>query len=118
MVDLVKLMISISLALIVRKIDGSETIRRTFGLRDMSCYSIDITLWLENCQIEGAKLTNLRVLKTPPTLAIKGGRVTKFNGRTIGTTSNTSLFINPIIEELFFSKHGFMMMDFAQCHHP
>ena len=65
----------------------------------MSGYSIDITLWGEHCQIQGAKLASLRGLPTPPVVAIKGGRVTNFNGKTIGTISNTTIFINPKIEE-------------------
>ena len=65
----------------------------------MSGYSIDITLWGENFQIEGAELANLHGLATPPTLTIKGGRVTEFNGKTVGTIFNTALFIIPNIEE-------------------
>ena len=73
----------------------------------MSGYSIDITLWGEHCQIEGAELSNLRGLPTPPAVAIKGGRVTNFNGKTIGT-----IFINPKIEETsvlqkWFHDNGF-----------
>ena len=65
----------------------------------MPCYSIDITLWGEHCQIEGAKLANLRGLDTPLALAIKGDRVTKFNGKIVGTISNSNIFINPNIEQ-------------------
>ena len=61
-------------------------------------YNIDITLWEEHCQIEGAQFSNLRGLNTPPALAIKSDRVIEFNGKTIGTISNTTLFINPSIE--------------------
>ena len=65
----------------------------------MSGYSIDITLWGDHCQIEGAELANLRGLPTPPVVAIKGGRITEFNGKTVGTISNTTIFINPNIEQ-------------------
>ena len=61
----------------------------------MSGYNIEIILWGEKCQFEGAQLANLRGLDTPPTLAIKGGRVTEFNGKTIGTISNATLFYKP-----------------------
>ena len=84
----------------------------------MSCYNIDITFWGEHCQIEGAQLANLRGLDTPPTLAIKGGRVTEFNGKSVGTISNRTLFINTyVLKKLFFSKHGFMTMESIQPHH-
>ena len=58
----------------------------------MSGNSIDITLWGDHCQIEGAKLASLRGLPTPPAVAIKGGHVTEFNGKTIGTIP-TLLFL-------------------------
>ena len=65
----------------------------------MSRNSIDITLWGDHFQIEGAELANLRGLPTPPAVAIKGGRVTDFNGKIIGTISNNTVFINPKIEQ-------------------
>ena len=55
----------------------------------MSGNSINITLWGDHCQIEGAKLASLCGLPTPPPVAIKGGCVTEFNGKTVGTISNT-----------------------------
>ena len=64
----------------------------------MSGYSIDITLWGGHWKIEGAELANLCSLTTPPALAIKGGRVTKFNRKIVGTISNNTIFINPKIE--------------------
>ena len=78
----------------------------------MSGNSIDITLWGDHCQIEGAKLASLCGLPTPPSVAIKGGRVTEFNGKTVGTTSNTTVFINPDIEQTsilqnWFHENGF-----------
>ena len=99
MVDLVGLVISVSPSSIIRKRDDVETVRRTIGLRDMSGNSIDITLQGEHCQIEGAELSNLRGLPMPLAVAIKGGRVTDFNGKTVGTISNNTVFINPKIEQ-------------------
>ena len=107
MVDLLGLVISVSPASTIRKQDGVETLRRTIGLHDMSGYSIGITLWGELCQIEGAELANLRGLDTPPILAIKGGYVTEFNGKTLGTILNTTLFITPKIEEIVLLKRWF-----------
>ena len=78
----------------------------------MSAYSIDITLWGDHFQIEGTELANLHGLPTPPVVAIKGSRVTDFNGKTVGTISNTTIFINPKIEETsilqrWFHDNGF-----------
>ena len=112
MVDLVGLLISVSPTSTIQKQDGVETVKHTIGLRDMSGYSIDIILWGEHCQIEGAKLATLCGLPTPLAVAIKGGCVTKFNGKTIGTISNTTVFINPYIEQTsilqnWFHENGF-----------
>ena len=107
MVDILGLVILVSPASSIQKWDGVETIQHTIGLCDMLGYSIDTTLWGENFQIEGTKLANLHGLDTPPTLAIKDGRVTNFNGKTVGTILNTTLFINPKIEENFLLQTWF-----------
>ena len=65
----------------------------------MSRNSIEITLWGDHCQIDGAELSSLCGLPTPPAVAIKGGCVIDFNGKTVGTISNTTVFINPKIED-------------------
>ena len=99
MVDLVGLVISVSPKSTIRKRDGVETVRHTIGLCDMQGYNIDITLWGEHFQIEGSKLANLRGLPMPPVVAIKCGHVIDFNGKIVGTISNTTAFINPYIEQ-------------------
>ena len=78
----------------------------------MSGYIIDITLCGEHFQIGGTELANLRSLDTPPVLAIKRSHVTEFNGKFVETISNTTLFINPNIEEsvliqIWFYDNGF-----------
>ena len=73
----------------------------------MSGYSIDITLWGDHCQIEGAQFANLCGLPTSPVVAFKGGRVTDFNGKTVGTISNTTVFINPAIEQTSILQNWF-----------
>ena len=84
----------------------------TVGLRDMSGYSIDITLQGEPYQIKGVELFDLHGLPMPLAVAIKGGRVTKLNGKTVGTIFNTTIFINPDIEQTsilqnWFHENGF-----------
>ena len=73
----------------------------------MSGYSIDITLWGEHCQIQGAELASLHGLPTPPAVVIKGGRVTYFNGKSVGAISNSTIFINPNIEQTQFLQRWF-----------
>ena len=78
----------------------------------MSVYSIDITLWGENFQIQGDELSILRGLPTPPVVVIKGDYVTYLNGKIVGTISNTTIFINPNIEQnsvlqKWFHDNGF-----------
>ena len=112
MVDLIGLVISISPTSTIRKRDGVETVRCTIGLHDMLGYSIDITIWGDHFQIEGVELAYLRGLPTPVAVAIKGSRVTNFNGKNVGTISNTNVFINPEIEQTsvlqnWFHENGF-----------
>ena len=107
MVDLDGLVISVSPTSTIRKRDGVEIVKLTIGLCDMSGYSIGITLWGEHCQIQGAKLSSLRGLPTPPAVAIKGSRVTDFNGKIVGTISNTTIFINPNIEQTSVLQKSF-----------
>ena len=112
LIDLVGLVILVSPTSTIRKHDGVETVRRTIGLCNMSSYSIDITLWGENCQIQGDELSSLRGLPTPPTVEITSGCVTDCNGKIVGTISNTTIFINPNIEKIsvlqkWFHDNGF-----------
>ena len=78
----------------------------------MSGYSIDITLWGENFQIQGSELASLCSLPTPPAVVIKGGPVTDFNGKSVGTILKSTIFINPNIEQTsvlqkWFNDNGF-----------
>ena len=78
----------------------------------MSGTSINITIWGDHFQIEGAELASLRGLPTPPVVAIKGGHAIEFNGKTVGTISNTTVFINPDIKQTsvlqnWFHENGF-----------
>ena len=73
---------------------------------------MDVTLWGEHCRVEGQELSTLRSENAHPVLAIKGGRVAEFNGKTVGTTSKSIVLINPDIPEKhkltqWFEKQGF-----------
>ena len=65
----------------------------------MSGYSINITLWGEHCHSTGKDLATIHSLDTPTILAIKGGCIAEFNGRTVGTISTSNLLLNPDIPE-------------------
>ena len=71
MAYLLGLVILVSPASSIHKWDGIETVGCTIGLHDMSSYSIDITLWGEHFQIQGAELTILHDLPTPPSVVVK-----------------------------------------------
>lgn len=90
---------SASPASAIRRKDGSETLRKTLILKDKSGFSIDVTLWGDHCDFIGQNFAEFYSFDNPPILAIKGGRVSEFNGTTIGTTPRSTLIINPQVEE-------------------
>eukprot|EP00253_Pinus_taeda_P010656 PITA_10656 len=98
-VDVIDVVTSTSPASTIRRKEGSETLRRTLILKDKSGFSIDVTLWGDHCDSIRQNLAEFYSLDNPPILAIKGGRVSEFNGTTIGTISTSTLIINPQVEE-------------------
>lgn len=98
-VDVLGVVSSTSPATTIRRRDGTETLRKTLTLKDKSGFSIDLTIWGDQCVSIGKDLAELHSSDNPPILCVKGGRVTEFNGITIGTISTTTLLINPNIEE-------------------
>ena len=112
MVDLIGLVSSVSHASTIRKKDGSETSRITVCLRDTSYFSIDVTLWGHHCHTEGSHVASLYSFDPPPVLPIKGGRLTYYNGKTIGSVPSSTILINPDIEathclQKWYTDHGF-----------
>jgi replication factor A1 len=98
-VDVIGVVTSTSPASTIRRKDGSETLRKTLILKDKSGFSIDVTLWGDHCDYIGQNLSEFYSFDNPPILAIKGGRVSAFNGTTIGTIPTSTLIINPQVEE-------------------
>jgi replication factor A1 len=96
-VDIIGVVISISpLATIMRK-NGTKTHKRTLQLKDMSGYSIEVTLWGVLCSKHN--IDQYSISNTFPIIALKAGKVTSFNRISITTTFTSQLSINPILKE-------------------
>lgn len=71
---------------------GKQLFKRDISLVDDSNAEIKCTLWNENAQKDCSGWLN-------QVLAIKGCRVSEYNGRSIGTVSSSSFNVNPMIPE-------------------
>ncbi|EEC78388.1 hypothetical protein OsI_18166 [Oryza sativa Indica Group] len=88
-VDLLGVVTSVSpSATIMRKI-GTETRKRSIQLKDLSGRSIEVTLWGNFCDAEGA-------------------RVADFNGKSVSTSGSTQLIINPDFPEVERLRQWYM----------
>lgn len=76
-----------------------EIQERTLELKDMSCCSVEITLWGNFCNAEGHLLQSLCDSGLKPILALKRGCVSGFNGKSVVTISSSLLKINPDLPE-------------------
>lgn len=94
-VDVIGVVSSISPSSSIMRKNGTETQKRTLHLKDMSGRSVEFTLWGNFCNVEGQTLQNMCDTGTFPVLAVKAGRVYEFNGKGVGTLSNSQLFIEP-----------------------
>ncbi|CAL4896077.1 unnamed protein product [Urochloa decumbens] len=94
-VDLVGIVTSVGPSAIVMRKDGTETRKRTLQLRDMSGRSVEIILWGRFCDAEGQQLQLLCDSGLNPILALRGGLISDFSGRSVVTISTTQLKINP-----------------------
>ncbi|OWZ15637.1 DAN Replication protein [Phytophthora megakarya] len=71
---------------------GKQLFKRDISLVDDSNAEIKCTMWNESAKEDCSSWLN-------QVLAIKGCRVSEFNGRSIGTTSGSSFTVNPAIPE-------------------
>ncbi|OVA18441.1 zinc finger protein [Macleaya cordata] len=108
-VDVIGVVSSINLTTSIMKKDGTETLKRTLQLKDMSGRSVELTLWGNVCTAEGQQLQNMCDSGVFPVLAVKAGRVNEFNGRSVGTLSTSQLFIEPDFPEARRLKEWFDM---------
>jgi replication factor A1 len=94
-VDLVGVVMSVEPSANIMRIDGTETQKRTLQLKDMSDRSVEIIFWGKFCHTEGQQLQLLCDSGSNPILALKGGRISDFSGRSVVTIGTTQLKINP-----------------------
>ncbi|XP_024170311.1 replication protein A 70 kDa DNA-binding subunit E [Rosa chinensis] len=93
-VDIIGVVTFISPAASISTKNG-ETQKRTLQLKDMSCRSVEVTLWGNLCNAEGQKLQSMCDSGLFPVLAVKAVRVNDFNGKGVGTMATSQLFIEP-----------------------
>lgn len=93
--DVIGVVISISPASIVMKKTGIETVKRTLQLKDMSGRSVELSLWGSFVNSEGQQLQSMCDSGEFPILAIKGGRVNDFNGKSLSSIPGSQLFVEP-----------------------
>ncbi|KAL6178695.1 hypothetical protein ACLB2K_050213 [Fragaria x ananassa] len=109
-VDIIGVVSFISPAASIRTKNG-ETQKRTLQLKDMSCRSVEVTLWGNLCNVEGQKLQGMCDSGLFPVVAVKAGRVSEFNGKVVGTMAASQLFIEPKDSQadevrLWFEREG------------
>ncbi|XP_039128729.1 LOW QUALITY PROTEIN: replication protein A 70 kDa DNA-binding subunit A-like [Dioscorea cayenensis subsp. rotundata] len=99
MLDVIGVVSSINPSGTVLRKNGTETQKRTLQLKDMSGRSVEITLWGNFCNAEGQQLQTMCDSGMFPVLAVKAGRVSDFNGKSLGTIGSSQLFIDPDFPE-------------------
>uniref|UniRef100_A0ACD5W398 Uncharacterized protein n=1 Tax=Avena sativa TaxID=4498 RepID=A0ACD5W398_AVESA len=95
MVDLLGVVTLVNPSVTITWKNGMETQKRTLQLKDMSGCSVEITLWGNVSNAEGQQLYSMCVSGFVPVLALKGGCVHEFNGKTVGTLCSSLLKVNP-----------------------
>lgn len=98
-VDVVGVISSITRIATIHKKDGNETQKRSLQLKDMSGKSVELTMWGNFCSAEGQILQTMCDCGDFPVLAVKCGRISDFNGKSVGTVSSSQLVIEPEIEQ-------------------
>lgn len=105
--DVIGVVISVNPSVPILRKNGMETQRRILNLKDGSGWTVELTLWGDFCNKEGQKLQEMVDSGFFPILAVKAGKVSDFNGKSLGTISSTQLFINPDIPEAHAAKDWF-----------
>ena len=105
--DIIGVAISVSPSTTVQKKNGTETLKRIIGLKDMSGRSVDLTMWGDFCNREGSQLQEMVERGVFPVLGVKTGRVNDFNGKCVGTISSSQLLIDPDLSEAHTLRQWF-----------
>jgi replication factor A1 len=82
------------LSSIVTKTTQKNLSKRDLTIGDTSNCSIRVTLW-------GAQAENFHDAGNNPIIAIKGARVSDYNGRTLSTSGSSTVAMNPDIKEAY-----------------
>lgn len=98
-VDVIGVVSFISPSASIMRKNGTETLKRTLHLKDMSSRSVEVTFWGNFCNAEGQTLQNMCDSGIFPVLAVKSGRISDFNGKAVSTISTSQLFIEPDFPE-------------------
>ncbi|CAH9077529.1 unnamed protein product [Cuscuta europaea] len=105
--DVIGIVSSVSPSSTIMRKNGTETIKRSLQLKDMSGRSVELTMWGNFCNAEGQSLQNMCDSGVFPVLAVKAGRVNDFNGKALGTISSSQLLIEPDFPEAHKLKEWF-----------
>ncbi|MQM01942.1 hypothetical protein Taro_034700 [Colocasia esculenta] len=98
-VDIVGIVSSITPTTTILRKNGTETVKRTLHLKDMSGRSVELTLWGNFCNAEGQKIQEMCDSGVLPVLAVKSSRVSDFSGKSVGTISSSQLLVDPDLPE-------------------
>ncbi|MCO5550688.1 hypothetical protein L7F22_004178 [Adiantum nelumboides] len=107
MVDIVGVVVSINPTTTIMRKNGTEVQKRFLHLRDASGCSVEVTLWGAFCSNEGHQLQEMCDSGLFPVLAVKGGRISDFGGKSIGTVTSSQLLINPNLPQALQTKAWF-----------
>ncbi|PAN08541.1 hypothetical protein PAHAL_1G419000 [Panicum hallii] len=106
-VDVIGVVTSVNPSTTIQRKNGMETQKRTITLKDMSCRSVEVTMWGDFCNREGLQLQEMVECGAFPVLAVKAGRVNDYSGKSVGTISSTQLLINPDLAEAHSLRQWF-----------
>ncbi|WOK91949.1 replication protein A 70 kDa DNA-binding subunit A-like isoform X1 [Canna indica] len=106
-VDIIGIVTSIHPSVTILRKNGMETQRRILNLKDVSCLTVELTLWGDFCNREGRQLQEKLDAGLFPVLAVKAGKVSDFSGKSVGTISSTQLFIDPCLPETCILREWF-----------
>ncbi|KAF8378985.1 hypothetical protein HHK36_028411 [Tetracentron sinense] len=106
-VDVIGVVSSINPSSSIMRKNGTEALKRSLHLKDMSGRSVELTLWGNFCNAEGQRLQNMCDSGVFPVLAVKTARVSDFNGKAVGTITTSQLFIDPDFPEAHSLKEWF-----------
>ncbi|KAH7284321.1 hypothetical protein KP509_34G049100 [Ceratopteris richardii] len=107
MVDVIGVVDRINATVLVMRKNGIEIPKKAVQLRDASGWSVELTMWGAFCDNEGQKLHEICDSGLFPVLAVKGGRISEFDGKSIGTVSCTQLFIDPKLPQALDARAWF-----------